>query len=89
MTTEVSPSNMTPEVSAEISAPNITFQTGQTLGRNRGVQTSAIYTTGVNPFHHGHTQLPAPLPSTETPPLPPLPALQDRPSQLDTQSVRP
>ena len=49
MTTDVSPSNMTPEVSAEISAPNITSQTGQTLGRNRGVQTLAIYTTGSTP----------------------------------------
>ena len=49
---------MTPEVLA----PDIASQIGQTLRRNGGEQTSAIYTTGVKPSHHGHPQLPPPNP---------------------------
>ena len=80
---------MTPEVSADISAPDITSQDRPDAREKQGCADLGHLYHGVNPSHHGHTQLPAPLPSTETAPLPPLPALQDRPSQLDTQPVRP
>ena len=64
---------MTPEVSADISAPDITSQDRPDAREKQGCADLGHLYHGVNPSHHGHTQLPAPLPSTETAPLPRCP----------------